>query len=359
MYQKRYIVKRVGILDSCRSSSRLRGTPLYIHVTGPITRFIPAFAGNAQCIRGDVYNSTVHPRVCGERQIPYHLLRPDHGSSPRLRGTHVSPPRGSLPSRFIPAFAGNTCIPKREETENSVHPRVCGEHTGRIGPVTPVTGSSPRLRGTHKHGQALADLFRFIPAFAGNTTSWTRACSPRPVHPRVCGEHSSSVSAASIRAGSSPRLRGTPADETERGRADRFIPAFAGNTETGDQGRVVVTVHPRVCGEHGAAGGSLIGKGGSSPRLRGTPVGDRVRVLVTRFIPAFAGNTTGAKLVDGIFDGSSPRLRGTRPRSARSVRSRRFIPAFAGNTAMGTTRALMPPVHPRVCGEHVALACRQ
>ena len=261
--------------------------------------------------------------------------------------------------RFIPAFAGNTCIPKREETENSVHPRVCGEHTGRIGPVTPVTGSSPRLRGTHKHGQALADLFRFIPAFAGNTTSWTRACSPRPVHPRVCGEHSSSVSAASIRAGSSPRLRGTPADETERGRADRFIPAFAGNTETGDQGRVVVTVHPRVCGEHGAAGGSLIGKGGSSPRLRGTPVGDRVRVLVTRFIPAFAGNTTGAKLVDGIFDGSSPRLRGTRPRSARSVRSRRFIPAFAGNTAMGTTRALMPPVHPRVCGEHVALACRQ
>ena len=146
MYQKRYIVKRVEILDICRSSSRLRGTPLYIHVTGPITRFIPAFAGNAQCIRGDVYNSTVHPRVCGERQIPYHLLRPDHGSSPRLRGTHVSPPRGSLPSRFIPAFAGNTCIPKREETENSVHPRVCGEHTGRIGPVTPVTGSSPRLR---------------------------------------------------------------------------------------------------------------------------------------------------------------------------------------------------------------------
>ena len=291
MYQKRYIVKRVGILDSCRSSSRLRGTPLYIHVTGPITRFIPAFAGNAQCIRGDVYNSTVHPRVCGERQIPYHLLRPDHGSSPRLRGTHVSPPRGSLPSRFIPAFAGNTCIPKREETENSVHPRVCGEHTGRIGPVTPVTGSSPRLRGTHKHGQALADLFRFIPAFAGNTTSWTRACSPRPVHPRVCGEHSSSVSAASIRAGSSPRLRGTPADETERGRADRFIPAFA-------------------------------------------------------------GNTTGAKLVDGIFDGSSPRLRGTRPRSARSVRSRRFIPAFAGNTFPTGSEHVDFSVHPRVCGEH-------
>ena len=70
MYQKRYIVKRVGILDSCRSSSRLRGTPLYIHVTGPITRFIPAFAGNAQCIRGDVYNSTVHPRVCGEHLHP-------------------------------------------------------------------------------------------------------------------------------------------------------------------------------------------------------------------------------------------------------------------------------------------------
>ena len=230
MYQKRYIVKRVGILDSCRSSSRLRGTPLYIHVTGPITRFIPAFAGNAQCIRGDVYNSTVHPRVCGERQIPYHLLRPDHGSSPRLRGTHVSPPRGSLPSRFIPAFAGNTCIPKREETENSVHPRVCGEHTGRIGPVTPVTGSSPRLRGTHKHGQALADLFRFIPAFAGNTPPPSRPPRSAPVHPRVCGEHPPTKLSAAAPIGSSPRLRGTLRRETRAVSWSRFIPAFAGNT---------------------------------------------------------------------------------------------------------------------------------
>ena len=261
--------------------------------------------------------------------------------------------------RFIPAFAGNARFRITCYGQTTVHPRVCGERMSVLLGDRSHLGSSPRLRGTHGEAQALGVVPRFIPAFAGNTHGRVAALPWQPVHPRVCGEHSSSVSAASIRAGSSPRLRGTPADETERGRADRFIPAFAGNTETGDQGRVVVTVHPRVCGEHGAAGGSLIGKGGSSPRLRGTPVGDRVRVLVTRFIPAFAGNTTGAKLVDGIFDGSSPRLRGTRPRSARSVRSRRFIPAFAGNTAMGTTRALMPPVHPRVCGEHVALACRQ
>ena len=78
-------------------------------------------------------------------------------------------------------------------------------HSGQL----PSVNLSFNVRQGTALGQALADLFRFIPAFAGNTTSWTRACSPRPVHPRVCGEHSSSVSAASIRAGSSPRLRGT------------------------------------------------------------------------------------------------------------------------------------------------------
>ena len=230
MYQKRYIVKRVGILDSCRSSSRLRGTPLYIHVTGPITRFIPAFAGNAQCIRGDVYNSTVHPRVCGERQIPYHLLRPDHGSSPRLRGTHVSPPRGSLPSRFIPAFAGNASSTRPSSGPQTVHPRVCGERTAKRRPWVWSHGSSPRLRGTHREDRASHTGDRFIPAFAGNTQAWTGTRRFVPVHPRVCGEHNQLDASLFAAAGSSPRLRGTLLLRLGRLDPRRFIPAFAGNT---------------------------------------------------------------------------------------------------------------------------------
>ena len=169
MYQKRYIVKRVGILDSCRSSSRLRGTPLYIHVTGPITRFIPAFAGNAQCIRGDVYNSTVHPRVCGEHLHPQARRDGELGSSPRLRGTQ---PAGREPvrrGRFIPAFAGNTPPPSRPPRSAPVHPRVCGEHPPtKLSAAAPI-GSSPRLRGTLRRETRAVSWSRFIPAFAGNT----------------------------------------------------------------------------------------------------------------------------------------------------------------------------------------------
>ena len=91
-----------------------------------------------------------------------------------------------------------------------------------------------------------------------------------------------------------------------------------------------------------------------------------------RFIPASAGNTvTGylsaffsavhprvcgehVALVKAIFklDGSSPRLRGTLTGGAGFIGSHRFIPASAGNTDYLKSIRLRSPVHPRVCGEH-------
>jgi len=49
------------------------------------------------------------------------------------------------------------------------------------------------------------------------------------VNPRVCGERTTTAQATVIMNGSSPRMRGTPLVNVNRGGDLRFIPAHAGN----------------------------------------------------------------------------------------------------------------------------------
>ena len=173
------------------------------------------------------------------------------------------------------------------------------------------SGSSPRLRGTRAVIQVEPLQRRFIPASAGNTVVSHVSLLIMSVHPRVCGEHGGDVAVAQVEHGSSPRLRGTLILHRQFMVGVRFIPASAGNTVRHQPAQYQITVHPRVCGEHVSVFSFTTKIIGSSPRLRGTPKRHYTVGTVTRFIPASAGNT----------------------------RSQGFVP---GNR----------PVHPRVCGEH-------
>ena len=118
--------------------------------------------------------------------------------------------------------------------------------------------------------------------------------------------------AAAALAGSSPRARGT-----------RPLGRDAG---------ALLTVHPRVRGEHAGGGGGSGSAGGSSPRARGTRQAAAKPPQVARFIPACAGNTQRLQLAPDFHQ--------------------RFIPACAGNTSPWRTAGRRAPVHPRVRGEH-------
>ena len=73
-------------------------------------------------------NQAVHPRVCGEH-IDINILNfYSRGSSPRVRGTFLSPLPTGVTLRFIPACAGNMEISAICNRTQAVHPRVCGEH---------------------------------------------------------------------------------------------------------------------------------------------------------------------------------------------------------------------------------------
>ena len=110
----------------------------------------------------------VHPRVCGERRGWRYFRRVHAGSSPRMRGTQTRATEVMIHDRFIPAYAGNAVRNLVEEVHQTVHPRVCGERSVEDDGLDADDGSSPRMRGTLHIILPAVDLYRFIPAYAGN-----------------------------------------------------------------------------------------------------------------------------------------------------------------------------------------------
>ena len=152
----------------------------------------------------------------------------------------------------------------------------------------------------------------------------------------------------------------------------RFIPACAGNIPGGIALGRPTPVHPRVCGEHLSSDACNSRQPGSSPRVRGTFATPTYSFFCNRFIPACAGNigfvpiescvppvhprVCGEHLAfdthrRGLF-GSSPRVRGTFLYRPAHELDQRFIPACAGNICHAQNFFPLATVHPRVCGEH-------
>ena len=91
-------------------------------------------------------------------------------------------------------------------------------------------------------------------------------------------------------------------------------------------------VHPRLRGELIDRDSIDVNDIGSSPLTRGT-LWKRVRKRgINRFIPAYAGNSDLARCFGFNSTGSSPLTRGTRNGKPTRILYCRFIPAYAGNS---------------------------
>ncbi len=279
-----------AITGGAGSSPRVRGTHSKHGRPEGRPRFIPAGAGNASNSPGARRPSAVHPRGCGERRSPGMADHPIIGSSPRVRGTPARQVRAAQHGRFIPAGAGNAGTKRSSWPWWSVHPRGCGERWAGAASAPPSSGSSPRVRGTLVRLAHARASRRFIPAGAGNALSRDALDARQPVHPRGCGERSSTAACCSGDSGSSPRVRGTHRHRARARIVRRFIPAGAGNAMAPRPARPPSPVHPRGCGERVAKEVGIPYGTGSSPRVRGTRGPPGARGPRRRFIPAGAGN---------------------------------------------------------------------
>ena len=192
---------------------------------------------------------------------------------------------------------------------------MCGEHGFGTPRARTCAGSSPRVRGTPAVLEENRLFAGIIPACAGNTVPQRGIPWRARDHPRVCGEHAALFTLIAKSAGSSPRVRGTRVLARHAGRVEGIIPACAGNTGWPMRACPAPRDHPRVCGEH-----------------------------------------CSASVVASLNPGSSPRVRGTLPAALGDYLPVGIIPACAGNTRRRLHSILSTRDHPRVCGEHLGLA---
>ena len=229
--------------------------------------------------------------MCGEHDEHRPCAEESRGSSPRVRGTHINTLFQDVAIGIIPACAGNTLHEILRRQLGRDHPRVCGEHHAWFRACRPQRGSSPRVRGTLRDHLIDRVDIGIIPACAGNTNPVVYSWLKHGDHPRVCGEHELTMAPVHVPMGSSPRVRGTQASLCGYQVDPGIIPACAGNTNCSTVCKRASRDHPRVCGEHGSSVAPFARYGGSSPRVRGTHAPLVLDTDTTGIIPACAGNT--------------------------------------------------------------------
>ena len=286
-----HVMLVVEPLSLAGSSPHVRGTLQNNLTNQNRIGIIPACAGNTFLFFPHCSSTGDHPRMCGEHFFGVAQRRRRVGSSPHVRGTRYRRGRAQLSNGIIPACAGNTshhfCVHIRVWD----HPRMCGEHACTRGRWAGLWGSSPHVRGTPF---TLFKPFRrpgIIPACAGNTGGVDATVCDGRDHPRMCGEHLFDVYLLLDYLGSSPHVRGTLQPQRVRRLIFGIIPACAGNTDCPQRIRRLHWDHPRMCGEHARVICSNTNPPGSSPHVRGTLVFLMSFRLKTGIIPACAGNT--------------------------------------------------------------------
>ena len=228
----------------------MRGTPSRTRCEGRQSGIIPAYAGNTVPLRSIHSAYWDHPRICGEHLRGLHACMSEQGSSPHMRGTLLAHGVECAITGIIPAYAGNTVSARMLRHSARDHPRICGEHIAKNLTTGEVKGSSPHMRGTRIRPPEYARTLGIIPAYAGNTPPCPGRAAIHWDHPRICGEHVQTADCEGVQAGSSPHMRGTHRHFHRQGIGIGIIPAYAGNTfrispplpRRGD--------HPRICGEH-------------------------------------------------------------------------------------------------------------
>ena len=150
---------------------------------------IPACAGSTGPAASRRSLSRDHPRMCGEHGEHIMVGQSLTGSSPHVRGAPAGGAFIALAKRIIPACAGSTASRSRWSLRSRDHPRMCGEHTIKHLSEFLSEGSSPHVRGAHVTKTCKNLAHGIIPACAGSTFRISDGGPPARDHPRMCGEH--------------------------------------------------------------------------------------------------------------------------------------------------------------------------
>ena len=218
-----------------------------------LTGIIPACAGSTQTHRLHDQPRRDHPRMCGEHGTPFSSSLSLMGSSPHVRGARRDMDPVQPAAGIIPACAGSTTGSPGRAHSRRDHPRMCGEHISTVGCHDVKAGSSPHVRGARGLLLPRGIVLGIIPACAGSTSYLAAIFHLPRDHPRMCGEHRNIIACICVSLGSSPHVRGAQKHCRHRRGVPGIIPACAGSTSTPTTRNPTQWDHPRMCGEHSSA----------------------------------------------------------------------------------------------------------
>ena len=129
------------------SPPRMRGKGARCHAVYAEIGITPAYAGKRREIFLLYHVGEDHPRVCGEKSFKTSTSCGYKGSPPRMRGKGGAFYVCCSFSGITPAYAGKSQTTRRVFPVLRDHPRVCGEKWLPYLRITQLQGSPPRMRG--------------------------------------------------------------------------------------------------------------------------------------------------------------------------------------------------------------------
>ena len=133
----------------------------------PDIRITPAYAGKSQMILPAHLPVRDHPRLCGEKDRSYMQVSSGAGSPPPMRGKVLDRQIFPIICRITPAYAGKRFFDAGSVFSKRDHPRLCGEKPMPFCYVLVCQGSPPPMRGKVFDKFGIRRFEGITPAYAG------------------------------------------------------------------------------------------------------------------------------------------------------------------------------------------------
>ncbi len=169
-------------------------------------------------------------------------------------------------------------------------------------------------------------------------------------YPRVCGGTTMVRPPSTGSSGLSPRVRGNRDHPDNDGIGCGTIPACAGEPVLKALFDALEKDYPRVCGGTDLRNATAIPPNGLSPRVRGNRLPTTSHTGVHRDYPRVCGGTPFCQLAKTVAEGLSPRVRGNPHFEESEILVTRTIPACAGEPINDILGFFTKWDYPRVCG---------
>ena len=209
----------------------------------------PAWAGKRRSLRTSGSTSGDHPRMGGEKYCAPFLYAPESGSPPHGRGKDLQKRGFKRRMGITPAWAGKRKYARCYSWLQGDHPRMGGEKCVPWLEMLTMAGSPPHGRGKVFSMMHTSTSTRITPAWAGKSAACARMPWNCGDHPRMGGEKISFFFTGCSPIGSPPHGRGKVAVVDVRGVFLGITPAWAGKSKQGTMRYKRGQDHPRMGGE--------------------------------------------------------------------------------------------------------------